>query len=113
MRRYVRRRKQELGLTSREVFVPQSYEWGQEAQVDWFEAVVKLGGEQRKLQLFAMRSMASRDAFHCAYTNATQRALLEGHELAFDYFGDAMTALFAIVGLENLKGKTGRLLTMR
>ena len=28
----------------REVFVPQSYEWGQEAQVDWFEAVAKLDG---------------------------------------------------------------------
>jgi hypothetical protein len=23
-------------------FVPQSYDWGQEAQVDWFEAVAKL-----------------------------------------------------------------------
>ena len=93
VRRYVRRRKQELGLTSREVFVPQSYEWGQEAQVDWFEAVVKLGGEPRKLQLFAMRSMASGDAFHCAYTNATQQALLEGHELAFDYFGGVFRKL--------------------
>jgi len=49
--------------------------------------VVKLGGESRKLQFFAMRSMASGDAFHCAYPNATQQALLEGHELAFAYFG--------------------------
>jgi hypothetical protein len=32
---------------------------GQEAQVDWFEAVAKLGGERYKLQFFAMRSMAS------------------------------------------------------
>ena len=31
-------RKRELGLSGREVFVPQSYDWGQEAQVDWFEA---------------------------------------------------------------------------
>ena len=31
----------------REVFVPQSYDWGQEAQVDWFEAAVKLDGESR------------------------------------------------------------------
>ena len=52
----------------REVFVPQSYDWGQEAQVDWFEAVAKLGGEPCKLQFFAMRSMASGDAFHRAYT---------------------------------------------
>jgi transposase len=87
VRRYVRQRKQELGFGRREVFVPQSYHWGQEAQVDWFEAVAKLDGVSCKLQFFAMRSMASGDAFHRAYTNATQQALLEGHELAFDYFG--------------------------
>src|SRR5579863_4677695 len=38
VRRYVAARKRELGLSGREVFVPQSYQWGQEAQVDWFEA---------------------------------------------------------------------------
>ena len=43
----------------RMAFVPQSYDWGQEAQVDWFEAVAKLEGEPCKLQFFAMRSMAS------------------------------------------------------
>jgi len=86
VRRYVAQRKRELGLNRREVFVPQSYSWGQEAQVDWFEAVAKLGGERLKLQFFAMRSMASGDAFHRAYTNATQQAFLEGHEHAFAYF---------------------------
>jgi hypothetical protein len=50
VRRYVQRRKQELGLASREVFVPQSYNWGQEGQVDWFEAVAKLDGEPCKLR---------------------------------------------------------------
>jgi transposase len=93
VRRYVQRRKPELGLGGREVFVPQSYDWGQEAQVDWFEAVVKLAGEPCKLQFFAMRSMASGDAFHRAYTNSTQQALLEGHELAFDYFGGTFRTL--------------------
>lgn len=93
VRRYVRRRKQELGLGGREVFVPQSYDWGQEGQVDWFEAVAKLDGEPCKLQFFAMRSMASGDAFHRAYTNATQQALLEAHELAFDYFGGVFRTL--------------------
>lgn len=78
VRRYVRERRHEMGLAGREVFVPQSYNWGQEAQVDWFEATVRLDGEPRKLQIFAMRSMASGDAFHRAYTNSTQKALLEG-----------------------------------
>jgi len=93
VRRYVQRRKRELGLGGRLVCVPQSYEFGQEAQVDWFEAVVKLGGEARKLQFFAMRSMASGDAFHRAYTHATQQALLEAHEHAFAYFGGVFRTL--------------------
>ena len=81
------------GARRRLVCVPQSYEFGQEAQVDWFEAVVKLGGEARKLQFFAMRSMASGDAFHRAYTHATQQALLEAHEHAFAYFGGVFRTL--------------------
>ena len=67
--------------------------WGQEGQVDWFEAVAKLDGERCKLQFFAMRSMASGDAFHRAYTNATQQALLEAHELGFAYFGGVFRTL--------------------
>jgi transposase len=93
VRRYVHLRKQELGLGARQVFVPQSYAWGQEGQVDWFEAVAKLDGEARNLQVFAMRSMASGDAFHRAYPSATQQALLEGHEHAFDYFGGVFRTL--------------------
>ena len=34
VRRYVARRKSELGLKDTEIFVPQSYEWGEEGQVD-------------------------------------------------------------------------------
>ena len=87
VRRYVRQRKREFGLAGSEVFVPQSYHWGQEAQVDWYEATVRLAGQAQKLYIFAMRSMASGDAFHRAYTHATQQALLEAHEKAFEYFG--------------------------
>jgi transposase len=87
VRRYVQHRKRELGLGKSLVCVSQSYEFGQEGQVDWYEAVVILDGEARKLQFFAMRSMASGDAFHRAYTHATQQALLEAHEHAFAYFG--------------------------
>jgi transposase len=93
VRRYVRQRKRELGLSGREVFVPQSYELGQEAQVDWFEGTAMLGGEVCKLQFFAMRSMGSGDAFHRAYPHATQQALLEAHEHAFAYFGGVFKTL--------------------
>ena len=59
IRQYVRERKQELGWSTRATCVPQSYEPGQEGQVDWYEAWAELGGEQVLLQVFAMRSMAS------------------------------------------------------
>jgi transposase len=35
VRQYVEHRKEALGLARREIFVPQSYDWGVEAQVDW------------------------------------------------------------------------------
>ena len=77
-RGYVGKRKQELGWVSRETFVPQSYGWGSEAQVDWYEAVAELGGERQTVQVFAMRSMASGGAFHRAYPRATQQAFWKG-----------------------------------
>lgn len=109
VRRYVRERKRELGLSGREVFVPQSYDWGQEGQVDWFEATAKLSGEPCKLQVFAMRSMASGDAFHRAYTNATQQALLEGHEHAFHYFG----GVFRVLRYDNMASLVKKVLRGR
>jgi transposase len=93
VRRFVRERKQELGLRARETFVPQVYDWGGEAQVDWYEAVAEIGGERQLVHHFAMRSMASGGAFHVAYYHATQQAFLEAHELAFGYFGGAFRRL--------------------
>lgn len=93
VRQYVRERKAALGLLARETFVPQSYAWGSQAQVDWYEAVAELDDERVKLQVFSMRSMASGGAFHGAYRHATQQAFLEGHELAFAYFGGVFQRL--------------------
>jgi len=93
VREYVHDRKIALGLNVRETCVPQSYAWGVEAQIDWYEAYADLGGERIKLQAFGMRSMASGAAFHCAYLHATQQAFLEAHELAFAYFGGVFRKL--------------------
>jgi transposase len=86
VRQYVQERKIALGMMKHEIFVAQSYAWGVEAQVDWYEAYADVGGERIKLNVFSMRSMASGAAFHWAYSNATQQAFLEAHELAFAYF---------------------------
>jgi len=106
VRNHVRERKREMGLVLRETFVPQSYTWGQEAQVDWYEAWADLGGERTKLQVFAMRSMASGAAFHRAYRHATQQAFLEAHERAFDYFG----GVFRLLRYDNLASAVRKIL---
>jgi transposase len=93
VRQYVHERKVALGLVVHETFVPQSYAWGVEAQVDWYEAYADLSGERIKLQVFSMRSMASGAAFHCAFLHATQQAFLEAHELAFAYFSGVFRKL--------------------
>jgi hypothetical protein len=93
VRGYVRERKWALGLAGTEVCVPQCYDWGQEAQVDWYDAQVVLDGEQTKVQIFVMRSMKSGGAFHRAYLHATQQAFFEAHEAAFAYFGGVFHTL--------------------
>ena len=46
VRKYVSRRKAELGLEVRETCVPQSHDWGVEAHADWYEAWAVLVGSQ-------------------------------------------------------------------
>jgi transposase len=106
VRNHVRARKRAMGLVRRETFVPQSYDLGQEAQVDWYEAWADIGGERTKLQVFAMRSMGSGAAFHRAYLHATQQAFLEAHERAFDYFG----GVFRLLRYDNLASAVRKIL---
>lgn len=106
VRRYVRRRKQELGLAARETFVPQSYDWGGEAQVDWYEATVEFAAGRQTAHFFTMRSMAGGGAFHTAYFHATQQAFLEAHERAFHYFG----GVFRQLRYDNLKSAVKKIL---
>jgi transposase len=106
VRNHVRTRKRQIGLVTCETFVPQSYVWAQEAQVDWYEAWADLGDERTRVQVFAMRSMASGAAFHRAYLHATQQAFLEAHEHAFAYFG----GVFRVLRYDNLSSAVRKIL---
>jgi transposase len=106
IRAYVRKQKIKLGLLGRETFIPQSYAWGQEAQVDWYEAAADIEGERQKAYVFCMRSMASGGAFHCSFPHASQQAFLEGHERAFAYFG----GVFGLCRYDNLKSAVKKIL---
>jgi len=105
VRRYVRERKAVMGLLGQETFIAQSYMWGVEGQVDWYEGWAELEGEPRKVYVFCLRSMAS-GAFHRAYPHANQQAFLEAHELAFAYFG----GVFHVLRYDNLKNAVKKIL---
>jgi transposase len=106
VRRYVQQRKQELGLVGRETFVPQSYDWGGEGQVDWYEATVEFAEGCQTAHFFTMRSMAGGGAFHTAYFHPTQQAFLEAHERAFRHFG----GVFRQLRYDNLKSAVKKIL---
>src|SRR5437870_3606861 len=106
IRRYVRGRKIQLRLVGQETFIPQSYAWGGEAQVDWYEAYADICGERELAYVFCMRSMASGGAFHCAFPHASQQAFLEAHERAFAYF----SGVFKTLRYDNLKSAVKKIL---
>lgn len=85
--RYVARRRLELGVVRREVSIPQTHPAGAEAEVDFGEFHAVIGGESLKCWMFVMRLSHSGKAFHIAFATQAQEAFLEGHVLAFEYFG--------------------------
>jgi transposase len=79
---FVRLRK----LSQREMFVPLAHAPGN-AQADFGEAQVVIGGVERKAHYLAMDLPQSDDCFVMAFPAETTEAFLEGHNHAFAYFG--------------------------
>lgn len=85
--RHVARRRVELGLETREVSIPQTHLAGAEAEVDFGEFYATIAGLVVKCWMFVTRLSHSGKAFHVAFATQAQEAFLEGHMLAFAYFG--------------------------
>jgi transposase len=109
VRRYVRARRRALGDVVDELFVPLCYEPGAEAEVDWGEATVVIGGVARKVLLFLMRACFSGGCFVQAFPRETQQAFLEAHVEAFDFFG----GVFSVVRYDNLRSAVVKVLKGR
>lgn len=92
VRRYVSQQRRRSGLAA-EAFVPQSYGPGQEAQVDWYEAVVEFLTGRRTVPFFVMRACFSGREFHWACWRQTQPAFLEAHVAALTYLGGVCARL--------------------
>ena len=106
MRRWVRERKMRLGWHRPGAVVPLDPEQAREAEVDWGTAWVRMGGEDRQVKLFCMRSRYSGKAFVQAYPWERQEMFLDGHIRGFDWYG----GVFPTVVFDNLKTAVKRIL---
>lgn len=68
--------KAKLGITDREVFVPQEHPPCAEAEVDFAEFEIRLAGVIVTIWMFVMRLSCSGKAFHVVYGTQAQEALL-------------------------------------
>jgi hypothetical protein len=73
-------------LQHKEVFVPLAHPPG-EAQADFGEALVVIGGVEQKAHFQCMDLPHSDDCFVVAFPAENTEAFLEGHNQAFAYFG--------------------------
>ncbi len=72
--------------TSPAVYLPLEYERGADAQADWGEGDVIMGGERRTVQLFTRRLCYSRRIFVMAFPHQKLEAFLEAQVAAFRFF---------------------------
>src|ERR1039458_3640324 len=79
-------------LRCREMFVPLTHAPG-EAQADFGEVLVVVGGVEQKAHYLAMDLPHSDDCFVRAFSAETTEAFLEGHVQAFAYFGGVPTTI--------------------
>src|SRR5258705_550668 len=93
---YVARRRAEIaaedggldgGLAGLDGFVPQVREPGAEAEVDFGDVTVELGGQLTRCFMFAFRLSCSGKGVHRVFASQAQEAFLEGHVTAFEVTG--------------------------
>ncbi len=108
VRRWVRRRRRELGEV-RQGLVPQHHVDGAEAEVDWGRAHVYVAGVLTEVRLFVMRSSAAGAGFVEAFPAETQQAFFEGHVEGFEFFG----GVFGRIRYDNLTSAVAKVLSGR
>lgn len=83
----VRRFVRNLRDYGAEVYIPLTADWGEQAQLDWGEAVVKIAGIEKRVYLFCLRMRASQVPFAKAFPTEKLEAFLAGHADAFEWLG--------------------------
>jgi transposase len=71
----------------RPAYLPLEFDPGQDAQVDWGEVQVEIGGVRMTVQVFVMRLNYSKARFVMAFPFQKQEAFFEGHIQGYHFFG--------------------------
>ncbi|MDP3972574.1 MAG: hypothetical protein Q8P61_06670 [Candidatus Nanopelagicales bacterium] len=90
-----------------QVFVPQSHQPGEEAEVDFAELYVDLPQGRTKCYMFTLRLCFSGKSVHRVFATQSQEAFLEGHIEAFNALGGVPVRH---VKYDNLKSAVTRVL---
>ncbi len=93
VRRYVRQAKALLGLKTSGSYIPLVPDVGQEAEVDWGQANVIIGGQVETCKFFCMRSKYSGKTFVRFYRAERQQCLFDAHMQGFLFFGGVFPTL--------------------
>lgn len=93
------------GRTHVEGTVPQIHQPGAEAEVDFADVWVRLGGQPLKCHLFTLRLSYSGKAVHRVYVSESQEAFMQGHVEAFGVLGGVPTRH---IRYDNLKPAVNR-----
>ncbi len=83
VREYIRQHRPKVPS----LFIPLAYQPGQDAQLDFGEALVMMRGRPLQVQLLVVRLCFSKVPFLMAFPHQRQEALFEGHKEAFAFFG--------------------------
>jgi transposase len=97
----------EAGKGSEQGFILQTYEPGQEAEVDFGELYVVLAGVKTKVFLFALRMSYSGKSVHQVFASQGLEAFVEGHLHAFAVLGGVPAGK---IRYDNLKPAVSRVL---
>lgn len=90
----------------KQAFLPLEFDAGQDAQVDWGEASIRLAGQEIKAHFLSMRLNHSKARFVMAFPFEKQEAFFEGHIQGFHFFGGVPRR----ITYDNLKSAVYRIL---
>jgi hypothetical protein len=117
--KYVARRRAEIaaedggldgGLAGLDGFVPQVREPDAEAEVDFGDVTVELGGQLTRCFMFAFRLSCSGKGVHRVFASQAQEAFLEGHVTALEVTGGVP---FRQIRYDNLSPAVAKVLAGR